>query len=282
MGGGSYSYTASVERSRVHSTKSTHEIFKQRNVNSAMNPYDLGIRESRDSEEHPESYPIIIALDVTGSMGSIPTFLVKEGFPNLMDRIIKGGIAHPQVLFLGIGDHECDSAPVQVGQFESSDELLEHWLTHLYIEGGGGGNDGESYLLAWEVAAYHTSIDSFLKRRKKGVLITIGDEKTLRRVPIRAQKDIFGEGQYSEETAASLLDRARETYECYHLHICQGASGRREDVKADWQQLMGDNLVLVEHKEDVDRIISEIVLKEYKGGTQTEVQTNQEQIDEIL
>ena len=31
---------------------------------------------------------IVIALDVTGSMGSIPHFLVKEGLPNIMKRII--------------------------------------------------------------------------------------------------------------------------------------------------------------------------------------------------
>ena len=69
-----------------------------------------------------------------------------------MDKIIQSGIKDPQVLFLAIGDHECDTSPLQVGQFESSDELLEHWLTHVWLEGGGGGNRGESYALAWHFA----------------------------------------------------------------------------------------------------------------------------------
>ena len=53
-------------------------------------------------------YIFILALDVTGSMGSIPHYLVKDGLPNIMDGLIKKGIADPQVLFMGIGDHECE------------------------------------------------------------------------------------------------------------------------------------------------------------------------------
>lgn len=41
----------------------------------------VGVRECRDSEEHPETTPIIIALDVTGSMGRIPHDLVKNQLP---------------------------------------------------------------------------------------------------------------------------------------------------------------------------------------------------------
>ena len=166
MGGGTYSSSARFMsgRSDFYASASPQEIFKQKTVNSAMNPFDVKIRESRDSKEHPNSLAIVLALDVTGSMGSIPHFLVKEGLPDIMESVIKTGIKDPQILFVGIGDHECDAAPLQVGQFESSDELLDHWLTKLYLEGGGGGNDGESYLLAWYFAGYRTAIDCFEKR----------------------------------------------------------------------------------------------------------------------
>ena len=101
------------------------------------------IREARDSEEHPNSFPIIIGLDVTGSMGYIPKELIKNGFPEMMKKIMDEGVEHAQVCFMGIGDEECDSAPIQMGQFETSDELCEKWLKAIYLEGGGGGNDGE-------------------------------------------------------------------------------------------------------------------------------------------
>jgi hypothetical protein len=239
-------------------TKSAREIFSEKKVNNAMDPTGLDVRESRDSEEHPNSIPVILALDVTGSMGSIPHFLVKDGLPTMVDSIIRRGIADPQVLFLGIGDHECDQAPLQVGQFESSDELMDHWLTKLFIESGGGGNDGESYHLAWYLAANHTATDHWERRNQKGLLFTIGDEPVLRSLPQRAQQKIMGTGrQYEDLTAAELLDAARERYEVFHLHLIQGFQGRRENVVNGWRELMGDNLICVEQKEDVARIITE-------------------------
>jgi hypothetical protein len=45
------------------------------------------------------SIPIIVALDVTGSMGRIPHDLAKVGLPNMMGGIIEHGIPRPQILF---------------------------------------------------------------------------------------------------------------------------------------------------------------------------------------
>ena len=274
MGGGSYSYSDRSTRARKsgYDVKTTAEIFTARSVNNAMDPSGVMLREARDSDEHPCSIPVILALDVTGSMGSIPHFLVKEGLPDMMDKIIKDGVPDPQVLFLGIGDHECDSAPLQVGQFESSDELLDHWLTKLWIEGGGGANDGESYHLAWMFAGRYTATDHFEKRQKKGILFTVGDEPVLPDLPSRKQASIMGKGQYSNATKAELLDKARESYEVFHLHITQGSAGGRRDVQDGWKQLLGDNVIYVQRKEEVAQIIADTVLKviQSQEGTVTE------------
>lgn len=146
---GSSVYNSELRSERAFSlgyhTKTTNEIFEQnklRRIHESMEPKKALIRESRDSETHPNSVPIIIALDVTGSMGKIPHHLVKDGLPTLMSGIIQNGIPDPQVLFLAVGDVTCDHHPLQVGQFESGDEELDMWLTRTYLEGGGGGNDG--------------------------------------------------------------------------------------------------------------------------------------------
>jgi len=261
MGHGTYSFNSrSVRASTMgYSTKSTQELFPQRDINSAMSPDGVTLREARDSDDHPDSFPIVLALDETGSMGSIPHFLVKEGLPNMMDKIIKSGVNSPQILFLGIGDHKCDRSPLQVGQFESSDDLLDKWLTDLYLEGGGGGNAGESYHLAWFFAGRYTFTDSLEKRGKKGVLITIGDEPTLKSISSSSLKSIMGDGEYSDVSAAELLDSAREKYHVFHLHMLQGHNGNRQDVKDGWKELMGDDAIFVQRREDVADIIADIV-----------------------
>ena len=108
MGGGSYSSVSRSARAQsmgyTSNSVSFDSIFTQRRIDNDMDPKAVDVREARDSAEHPNSFPIILALDVTGSMESIPRMLVKNGFPTIMERIISGGISDPQVLFMGIGD----------------------------------------------------------------------------------------------------------------------------------------------------------------------------------
>lgn len=261
MGSGYYSFDDRSVRARSlgYHTKSVHQTFTSRNMKEEMNPSGVTVRESRDSAEHPNSLAIVIALDLTGSMGAIPLHLVREGLPNIMKNIIEGGVKDPQVLFLGVGDHEVDDCPLQIGQFESSDELLDKWLTSTYLEGGGGGNYGESYLLAWYFAGLKTSIDCFEKRGQKGFLFTIGDEPTLKSLPKDSLTRIMGNGQHTNYTATELLEKARESYHVKHLHISEASNGKKRDVIDGWRQLMGDDLIIVQNHKDVSDIISSII-----------------------
>ena len=262
MGGGSYSFSNRVARAESlgYATKSVNEIFEQNEkaeVHELMSPKDIKIRESRDSEEHPNSIPIIIGLDETGSMGHVPHELVRDGLPHIMGRIIEQGIPDPQVLFLGIGDHKSDRYPLQVSQFESSDEKLDYWLTKVYLEGNGGGNGGESYPLAWYLAGYHTSTDSWEKRKVKGFLFTVGDEHYHKTIDTKRLKNLMShctiEG--NEVSAAKLLAKAQEMYHVYHIHLDRGYT-------ADpWKELLGDNCIVVSDYKDVAKTIADIVTK---------------------
>ncbi|MCI5164740.1 MAG: hypothetical protein D3903_01305 [Candidatus Electrothrix sp. GM3_4] len=176
-----------------------------------------------------------------------------------MGKVIQSGIKDPQLMFLALGDHEYDRSPLQVGQFESSDDLMDKWLTNVYLEGGGGGNTGESYLLAWYFAAFHTSIDCFEKRKKKGFLFTIGDEPTLPGISENDLETIMGEGQYASYHATTLLDKARERYHVYHLHIKQTYVGSMQETVDDWKQLLGDHLIVLEDHKEVSTVIPKII-----------------------
>lgn len=270
MGSGFYSVASASTRAVSYKMRSKEQNFKERSLDKEMDLRDA-VREARDSEDHPNSFPIIIALDVTGSMGSIPQDLITNSLPKIMSKIMEEGVADPQLLFLGIGDHYYDEAPVQVGQFESSDELIEKWLMKTFIEGGGGPNDGESYFLAWYIAARHTSTDSFEKRGQKGVLITIGDEPTLKSIT-KADLKKFGFSEQGEVTAENILAEAKEKWEVYHINVMDHA-GNRYHTKEEWKNLMKSAYGNTEHYietqssdgSDVPNIIAGIIAKEYSS-----------------
>lgn len=273
MGGGFYLSSTREARAKDlgYYSKSRDDIFTQnreRKIHQSMLPKNAILRESRDSDDHPESLPIILGLDFTGSMGTIPHELIKDGLPSIMTGIIEEGVEHPQVLFLGIGDHECDRAPLQVGQFESSDELLDQWLTRSWIEEGGGGNDGESYLLAWYFAAQHTEIDSFEKRGQKGFLITIGDEPGLRSLPSSAVNTLMENNNQQSYSDRELLAMAQEKYNVYHINVEHGYV--RQSVNRYWNELLGENCITVQGTNGVAPAIKRIIVENYTPGVISE------------
>ncbi|WP_281231530.1 hypothetical protein [Flavobacterium gelatinilyticum] len=268
MGGTRYDFGARESRAKKvgYASKSAGEIFTQnalRMAHESMNPNGVLFREARDSDVHPNTVPIILGLDVTGSMGHIPHELIKDGLPKLMGGIIQGGVPDPALLFLGIGDHECDRYPLQVGQFESGDEELDMWLTRTYIEGGGGGNAGESYLLAWYFAAFHTRTDAFEKRGQKGLLFTVGDEPGLKTLPASAIKEIMGQGQQTY-THLELLAEAQKRYDVYHISVLH--SGQAINADVEWKELLGQNCLSIEDHREIPNVIKKIICDKHKGS----------------
>jgi hypothetical protein len=160
-----------------HAYKTIYDITSKQ-LDPDLDPKGVKVRESRDGIDNPISNAIIIGLDVTGSMGNVIDVMVKKGVPLLMSEIYdRKPVTNPQVMFMAIGDAEAgDHAPLQVTQFESDIRIAKQ-IEKIWIEGHGGGNRYESYILPWYFASMHTSIDCFEKRGKKGYLFTVGDEQ---------------------------------------------------------------------------------------------------------
>lgn len=266
-------------------TDTADQIFKQskeRKVHESMSPKGVILRESNDSEAHPNTVPIILSLDVTGSMGKIPHQLVKDGLPTLMSGLIQKGVNDASLLFLAVGDHECDRYPLQVGQFESGDEELDMWLTRTYLEGGGGGNMGESYFLAHYFAARHTRIDSYDKRKNKGFLFTVGDEPFLKTIPASAIREIMGEDVQIQGSINydEILKECQERYNVYHLHVLHSVQSKRSID--DWKQILGENCIGVEDYRDIPNIISQIVIDNVEKQISNPQIINEKPIEVIL
>ena len=265
MGGGRFSNEAyeQLRRSKGYQNKSREEIFTARSIDREMDPAQALVRESRDSEEHPESLSIIVGLDVTGSMGFVPELIVKEALPDLIGSLMEAGIAHPQVLFMGLGDFVYDSAPLQVGQFESSAELLDRWLTRVYLEGGGGGNNQEGYNLAHLFAARHTAIDCWEKRKQKGFLFTIGDEPVFKDLPAEIIRKYTCTNEAASMSTEAIIKEAQEKYHVYHIHLEHNEWSKKDVRKGNWNELLGENFIELSDYKRVAKRIAEVVIQNH-------------------
>lgn len=281
MGGGSYSYLSASSRACDRSSKSINEIFTARSMNQKLNIKDK-IRECKDSDEHPNTVPIIIALDVTGSMGRIPENLIKGGFAEIMNSIYEAGVVDPQVCFLGIGDAVYDDAPLQVAQFETSDQTLDEWLESMWIEGGGGGNDSEGYILSWYFAARHTDCDAINKRNQKGILITIGDEYVTPKLTKNQIDDIFGDSVQGDVNHEDLYAEVSENWNVYHISMSYNNSMTNK-LRQSWN-FMGDNHIVIDRDPDnAVKSIVDIVKQNNTTSVETVVTVNSdEESSEIL
>lgn len=260
------SYAKATTTNYDGSVKSVKEVFTQRNIHDSLDPKKIVLRESCDSEDSPESLPIIIGLDVTGSMGHIAHSMVSTQLGTLMEGILdEPSIKYPHMMFMAVGDAACDRVPLQVSQFEADIRIAQQ-LTNIYVEGGGGGNDTESYDLPWYFAATKTKIDSFDKRGKKGYIFTIGDEMPPAGVSSSGLLHTFGSHfQHSNYTSQQLLEMAQEKYNVFHIIVEEGSFARRalNRVVPAWKQLLGKRaLCLKDYTKLSDVILAAIRVNE--------------------
>lgn len=282
MGSGRWSPDDWKSYSTTASTKTVDAVFTTRGgMKDHLNPLGVAVRESRDSVDNPNSTAMIVGLDVTGSMGRYAKDIATESMGVLFQEIFnRKPITDPHLMFMGIGDANCDSCPLQVSQFEADNRIIDQ-LTDIYLEGGGGGNHFESYNLPWYFAAMHTSIDCFEKRGKKGYLFTMGDEEVPHPLTRAQIKRFIGDDVERDYTSAELLHMARKMYHVFHVIIEQGhhcSYGRLSTVQAGWKNLMGQTVLSVsDHTKLSEVIVSAIqvvegankadVIKSWSGDT---------------
>jgi len=256
MGHGNYSHAAHSALLADRAAKALDEVFAQRGCHGLMDPHGLKMRESRDSADHPDSLGIVFALDVTGSMGDIPRMLAQRDLPNFMKTLQNCRIADPQIMFMAIGDATSDKAPLQVGQFESTAELMDQWLTWSWLEAGGGGSGSESYELAFYTLAQHTDLDCWTKRRKRGYLIMTGDELPYPAVSRHQVEALIGEHLDEDIPIEEAVAAAAESY---HLFFLIPDLQRRKRCEARWRELLGDHVICMESPDDTCAVAAALV-----------------------
>lgn len=246
MGTGSFDPTAYATYAGTVRGASVHATFTKTSLAKALDPHGLIVRESRDSADSPEATPLMVALDVTGSMGDIAQKMASEGLGVLFTEVLeRKPITNPHLMFMGVGDVACDRTPFQLSQFEADNRIVDQ-LKDLYVEGGGGGNNTESYNVPWYVAAFKTSTDAFEKRGKKGYLFTIGDECAPTPLTEEQIRSIFGDEAPVGIDNETLLATAQRMWHVFHIVVEQGSYYRNHEparVLSTWSALLGQHVL---------------------------------------
>lgn len=223
MGGGSFTFDSfrdySKSRGKLINEDTGYitsgQAWHAAELKSVLDPHDH-IRECVDSEEHPNVIPVILALDVTGSMGAACAETAKA--LGVIMKSLYNQYQDIEIMISGIGDLDYDNAPLQVSQFESDVRIAEQ-LDNLFMEHGGGGNRYESYTAIWYYARYRTKIDAINKRGKRGIIITMGDEQLNPMLPAERLKEVIGDHQLGKTKTPELYDEVSQQFDVFHISI---------------------------------------------------------------
>lgn len=248
MGSGTFSvnsyasYTKSVGATYDYDTGRVRgQSFKSTYIDESLDPRKFTVRECANSEEHPNTIPVILALDVTGSMGEacgetaaalgiIITNLYKK-FKDI------------EFCVMGIGDLAYDMAPVQMSQFESDVRIAEA-LDKIYMEKGGGGNTYESYTAAWYMGLYRTKLDAYDKQGRKGIIITMGDETLNPYLPVNRLNAAVNANEQMNVETTDLYAKASQKFDIFHISVDSPRdcfSRYKKDAESSFGQILGSH-----------------------------------------
>lgn len=215
-----------------------------------------GYIESRDNDDHPNSVPIVLGLDQTGSMGRVPR-TVQTKLKGLFELLLlRGYIEDPQIAISAYGDAYCDPirSTVQFSNFES-DNRIDEALDNLLLYGGGGGNGGETMTGLWYMMTKVES-DAWDKRKKKGYAFIVADEIALDLRPEHV-KGFAGDGQPTAPlTVNELAAQLQEKWNVIILLINNGTAQYQGSEKFYTNLFGKKNVLVLEEAESVTETIA--------------------------
>lgn len=277
MGGGTWTHhafntytkaTRGVDaKTYATSSAGAQEVFRSRGLDAALNPMGV-MRECADSAEHPNTFPVILALDVTGSMGAAAAKVAKALGEIMGSLYAEKEVPDVEFCIMAIGDLYCDSAPIQISQFESDIRIAEQ-LDKVFFEYGGGGNKWESYTAAWYMGSRHCKLDCWA-RGQKGVIITLGDEQLNPVLQAGELHMVVGDSVQADINTEDMHKEACEKFDIYHISVSDAASSYSRNnhsgaVDDSWKRVLGQNYRVCTIN-DLAHTITDIVKGSFDGS----------------
>lgn len=240
-------------------TKAIHPSLDPQRINAKP----FGKLESRDSTEHPESNPVFVTFDVTGSNHARAVDAQKR-LNGLMTLLTKY-LTDPQVAVAANDDFKVEPhGAIQISDFES-DNRIDEAIRNIWLVGDGGGNDGESYTLLLYAAARKTVLDSLEKRGKKGYMFMYCDEPFYGRHGAGEHKPLVEKSEalavYGDtiESDIPLTEIISEVQEKYNLFIIWPKGGY-DHAREQYVELFGDEYVITsQHPNLIYELIASVI-----------------------
>lgn len=223
MGGSSYNIgVGRASYGRTHSKQASEAYSRVKTAHPDVIP-------SGDRRVYTDAKnPIVIALDVTGSMGESAKIMFDK-MPMFWGQIEqKGYLEDPSVCFVAIGDAYTDEAPLQITQFEKG-KAIHSWLEKIWLEGGGGGQTMESY----DLAALFFITKCSTPNMEQGFFFFICDE-----------------GYYPEldgKSTVPLFEELKNRFTTFVIHwpYSCGADEDDERIVSDWRHIFGEHVIIL-------------------------------------
>jgi hypothetical protein len=268
MGGGVFSVDASASRAAYRATTGqsafTHDADARTGRAQKLHPtMDLTkkpLRESLDVPGKTPATPILVILDVTGSMEHFPGLIIKEMHKLGHMIAVQAVVTDPQLCFCAIGDARTDSTPVQVGEFEADDELAEQCLANIYLEGKGGGQGSESYDLMLYFAGHQTKT-SAEDRGERGFMFIVGDEDFIPTVRTDFVQQYLGGDLKTDMSTEEATKKAQEKFDIFLIRPEGIGHYRDTSIKKHWESLLGVDHVLHAPEDAVLALIAGTISK---------------------
>ena len=249
-----YDFASARKTYDVHVGRSYDDAVTSGKARDDLVPKSL----STDSES-----PLVIACDVTGSMGEWPaTIFSKLPYLDLEGQEYLGkGL---EISFAAVGDCHSDQYPFQARPFTTG-KGLEKELKELVIEGGGGGQIMESYDLAALYYARRVEIPKAINP----IFIFIGDEKLYDFISKDAAKEWARTSLEGRTSVASVIGELKQKYSVYavlkpyDVGRGDGMTSTNQEVHKAWADLLGeDHLAILPEAGRVVDVIFGILAKE--------------------
>ncbi|MCK5607758.1 hypothetical protein KAR91_38100 [Candidatus Pacearchaeota archaeon] len=235
-------------------SKTAAKKMKATEIASKMDPKGRSIKTE-------SKYPILIGLDVTGSNRELAQ-LTYDKAPMFHGQIemhkYLPGMA--DMSFCAIGDAFTDDSPLQVADFAYGIEI-DKWLEQLYLEGGGGGQQSESY----ELFAYYALNHIKMPNAEIPFCFIIADEQPYLNVDADHIKDIIGGSTQSSIPSIEVFTDLLEKFKGNLFILLNNYCGREDSpytpkIRQSWIGVLPEeNIIKISQEKGIIDVILGVV-----------------------